>query len=140
MLTHEDVVTLVSKRLNIPREQVHIVMLDFWHNLRSALTNPDLVYKTGIRIRKCFKVTYNPTKILRELKSFAHKTPCADRYFKLLTINNYLLENEIYSKKQSEVAKIYQRPRLEIERIKGDCADERKLRRLNRSSDHTEEE
>lgn len=140
MLKHEEVVTLVSKRLNVPRELVHTVMVDFWHNLKYALSHPDIVFRRGIRIKNCFKIKYNPTKILQELEGETTFRPCSNKRFQLLNINNYLLENEIYSEKQSKIAKEYQRSGHDLENLKRDCFDAIHNRFYGRDSISTEEE
>ena len=94
----------VAKRLDLPNEQVRLVMLDFFHHLLKVLQHPQDYFYKGVLIDSCFKIKVNPAQIMRTYFS-KNKRNCPytsnmDKNF--LTFFNLLKEHDQYSQRQKQ--------------------------------------
>ena len=115
LVKHDDVVKKVSKNLNMPYEQVRILFNDFYQQLVMHLQHPENNFTHGIMIRDCIKLRLNPRKVMISYNNILKKgTYNSESNFvvNLKNIHQNLLENDIYTEKQKETIKNYERDYL----------------------------
>ena len=99
-----DVEAEVAKRLNRPKEQIRIVMLDFFNHLITLLQHPERFFYKGVLIEECFKIKLNPAATARSYFSYLKKNlqNPKQKHLNLELIHNNLLKYDQYTEKQKK--------------------------------------
>lgn len=117
LIKHEDVLKELSKRTGYPYEQLRIIFVDFYHQIKINLQNPELAFVKGIKIRSCFKFRLNPKQVLWSYMAACKKqstTRFAKNVYKLFDLLN---EKNIFTEKQLHLGQRYQRPDIQEEPV-----------------------
>lgn len=100
-MSHYEIVKLLSQEFNMPKEQVDIIIADFWNGIKDFLENPLGSFKKGLIIKGL--ITFE----LRSIRWMQNK-------IRILEDDHYRYKNsiKIKSEKQIEACKV------EIEKLK----------------------
>lgn len=103
----EDVLKELAKRTNKPYEQLRIMQLDTWHQIKQILQNPQNIRK-GIKFQNCIKFRVNPKEVM---KSFfgAIKKPNTKFSQEVLEYFNFLNDNNELTERQKELKQKFER-------------------------------
>jgi hypothetical protein len=118
LIKHEDVLRELSKRTGYPYEQLRIVFIDFYHQIKIHLQNPEKAFIKGIKVLNCLKFRLNPKQVMISYTSCCKKqstTYFAQNVYKIFDLLN---DNNIFTEKQQGLGQKYQRPNLQEEPVK----------------------
>ena len=115
LIKHEDVLKELSKRTGYPYEQLRIVFIDFYHQLKLNLHNPELAFIKGIKILNSFKFRLNPKQVLISYMAACKKESTTRFAINVYKMYDLLNEKNQFTKKQQSIGQKYQRPDLSKE-------------------------
>ena len=120
----DDIITEVARRLNLPREQVRIVMSDFFNAIKIAVQQPHKFFVRGVKVRKCGKWEINPKVIIKKYFSTLRYHPDSDTFKKLEIVHKNNIKHEVYTQRQQERIKILEGFEHDKTRAEGTNKDE----------------
>lgn len=106
----EEIFKEISKRSGLPIEHVRVIFIDFFHQLKINLQNPDDNFLRGIRIEKCCKFTVNPKRVSKTYLNALKKGTDTKSFLEAESYHLKLKKYGIYTKRQEEL--IEERKRL----------------------------
>lgn len=126
LIKHDEILLKLQKETNLPYEQLRIMFNDFWQQMLMHLQHPEDNFYKGILIRDCIKFRLNPKQVMRSYKYLKEKRPISiyPKDFDIEKINQQLLENDIYTKKQKEIVQESQRIGIHFSREEGNYSNE----------------
>lgn len=117
LIKHEDVLKELSKRTGYPYEQLRIIFVDFYHQLKINLHNPELAFIKGIKILNCFKFRLNPKQVLASYIASCKKESTTRFALNVYKMYDLLNEQNQFTKKQQAIGQECKRPVLQNKSI-----------------------
>lgn len=78
-LSSEAVVKRVAEKLNMPEEQVHIIIMDFWAGIKYYFTHPHEA-KRGIMINRLLKFKLRINRVKAYIEFLKRRTDAKSTY------------------------------------------------------------
>jgi hypothetical protein len=117
LLKHEDILKELSSRTGYPYEQLRVMFVDFFHQIKIHLQNPEKAFTKGIKILNCFKFRLNPKQVMFSYAASCKKQSTTRYAINVYKLHDLLIEKNEFTKKQQDFGQRYQRPEIPEEPV-----------------------